>query len=150
MELEQWISTEIGRDIWKNKYRDENETFEEWKKRVAGNNKIIEKLIEEQKFLPGGRILANRGLGHIKKLTYGNCYVVKAPEDNIESIFDCARDLARTFSYGGGCGVDISKLAPSGAKVNNAAKTTSGSVSFCDLYSLVSELIAQNGRRKIA
>lgn len=76
-----------------------------------------------------------------------NCYVISPPEDNIESIFDCAKKLARTYSYGGGCGVDISKLSPRGAKINNAAKETSGSVSFMDLYSLVTELIGQSGRR---
>lgn len=55
--------------------------------------------------------------------------------------------MARTFSYGGGVGVDISKLAPRGAKVHNAAKQTSGAVSFMDLYSHVTGLIGQNGRR---
>ena len=73
--------------------------------------------------------------------------MIAPPEDNIESIFDCAKKLARTYSYGGGCGVDISKLAPRGAKVRNTAKETSGSVSFMDLYSLVTGLIGQNGRR---
>ena len=76
-----------------------------------------------------------------------NCYVIAPPEDNIESIFDCASRLARTYSYGGGCGIDISNLAPRGAKVRNTAKQTTGSVSFMDLYSLVTGLIGQNGRR---
>lgn len=78
-----------------------------------------------------------------------NCYVISPPDDSIESIFECASKLARTYSYGGGCGIDISKLSPRGAKVNNTAKQTSGSVSFMDLYSLVTGLIGQNGRRKI-
>ena len=96
----------------------------------------------------GGRILSNRGLDKQgEKVTLSNCYVIEPPEDNIESIFDCAKKLARTYSYGGGCGVDISKLAPKGAKVTNTAKETSGSVSFMDLYSLVTGLIGQNGRR---
>ena len=81
------------------------------------------------------------------KTTLSNCYVIAPPEDNIESIFECATKLARTYSYGGGCGIDISKLAPRGAKVRNTAKETSGSVSFMDLYSLVTGLIGQNGRR---
>lgn len=76
-----------------------------------------------------------------------NCYVLSPPEDNIESIFDTAKKLARTFSYGGGVGIDIGKLSPRGAAINNAAKTTSGSVSFMDLYSLVTGLIGQAGRR---
>ena len=73
--------------------------------------------------------------------------MIAPPEDEIESIFDCAKKLARTYSYGGGCGVDISRLSPRGAKINNAAKETSGAVSFMDLYSLVTGLIGQNGRR---
>lgn len=82
-----------------------------------------------------------------RKISLSNCYVIEPPEDNIESIFDCAKKLARTYSYGGGCGVDISKLSPRGAKVNNAAKETTGSVSFMDLYSMVTGLIGQAGRR---
>ena len=73
--------------------------------------------------------------------------MIAPPEDEIESIFDCAKKLARTYSYGGGCGIDISRLAPRGARINNAAKETSGSVSFMDLYSMVTGLIGQNGRR---
>lgn len=76
-----------------------------------------------------------------------NCYVITSPEDNLESIFECAKKLARTYSYGGGCGVDLSQLAPNGAIVRNAAKTSSGAVSFMDLYSTVTESICQSGRR---
>ena len=104
--------------------------------------------IREKKFLYGGRILSNRGLyKEGRKVTYSNCYVISPPEDNIESIFDCAKKLARTYSYGGGCGIDISGLAPKGARINNAAKETTGSVSFMELYSMVTGLIGQNGRR---
>lgn len=81
------------------------------------------------------------------KTTYSNCYVLSAPEDNLESIFDCNKKLARTYSYGGGVGIDLSKLAPSGAKVRNAAKESSGAVSFMDLFSMTTGLISQNGRR---
>lgn len=81
------------------------------------------------------------------KITYSNCYVLGAPEDNLESIFSCNAKLGRTYSYGGGVGIDISKLAPAGAKVRNAAKESSGAVSFMDLFSMTTGLISQNGRR---
>ena len=71
-----------------------------------------------------------------------------SPNDNIESIFDTAKEMARTYSWGGGVGIDISKLRPKQAKVNNAAKNTSGAISFMDLYSMTTELIGQSGRRK--
>ncbi|WP_206459317.1 adenosylcobalamin-dependent ribonucleoside-diphosphate reductase [Anaerovorax sp. IOR16] len=148
--VQEWLGNDnqIGIDIWKNKYPYENESFDEWLNRICNGNEDLKELIITKKFLFGGRILSNRGLHKLgNKVTYSNCYVVSAPEDNIESIFDCAKALARTFSYGGGVGVDISKLAPNGAKVNNTAKKTSGAVSFMDLYSHVTELIGQNGRR---
>lgn len=150
MKIEEWLGKEnqLGMDIWKNKYCHNGEDFEQWIERITAGNKEIARLIREKKFLFGGRILSNRGLENEgRKVSLSNCYVVTPPEDNIESIFECAKKLARTYSYGGGCGVDISGLAPRGAKINNAAKETSGAVSFMELYSLVTELIGQNGRR---
>lgn len=150
MDIKDWLGADntLGIDIWNKKYRYNGEDFEQWLERVSGSNKKVANLIREKKFLFGGRILANRGLNKDgKRITYSNCYVIEPPEDSIESIFDCAKKLARTFSYGGGCGIDISKLAPKGSAVNNAAKETSGSVSFMDLYSMTTQLIGQNGRR---
>ena len=150
MTVQDWLGAEnqIGIDIWEKKYRYNDESFEQWLDRVSGGDPQLRKLIVEKKFLFGGRILASRGIpDEENKVTYSNCYVITPPEDNIESIFECAKKLARTYSYGGGCGIDISKLAPKGAKVRNAAKQSSGAVSFMDLYSMVTGLISQNGRR---
>ena len=150
MTVQNWLGTDnkLGIDIWERKYTCNNESFNEWLDRISAGNEDVKELIRQKKFLFGGRILSNRGLHkNGVKVTYSNCYVLTPPEDNIESIFECAGKLARTFSYGGGCGIDISKLAPRGAKVNNTAKETSGAVSFMDLYSMVTGLIGQNGRR---
>lgn len=150
MTEKEWLGEEnqLGMDIWTRKYQNQGESFEEWLTRVTGGNEEMAGYIREKKFLYGGRILSNRGLyKEGRKVTYSNCYVISPPEDNIESIFDCAKKLARTYSYGGGCGIDISGLAPKGARINNAAKETTGSVSFMELYSLVTGLIGQNGRR---
>lgn len=150
MSVESWLgeNNTLGIDIWHNKYQQNNESFDEWLDRISNKNNKLRKLILEKKFLFGGRILSNRGMQKEgMKTTYSNCYVITPPEDNIESIFKCASNLARTFSYGGGCGIDISKLAPKGAVVRNSAKHTSGAVTFMDLYSMVTELIGQNGRR---
>lgn len=150
MDVKDWLGEDntLGVDIWHRKYQYENETFDQWLDRISNGNTKLAQLILDKKFLFGGRILANRGL-HDKgrKISMSNCYVMTPPEDNIESIFECAKELARTYSYGGGCGVDISKLAPRGAKIHNAAKETSGAVSFMDLYSETTGIIGQNGRR---
>ena len=62
MKIEQWLDSQLGIDIWNNKYKFENENFEEWLGRVSNGNEDIAQLIREKKFLFGGRILANRGL----------------------------------------------------------------------------------------
>lgn len=148
MRIEDWIKTELGLSEFNKKYRHNNESFDEWLDRVSAGNETVKQLIIDKKFIFAGRILANRGLyKEGRGVTYSNCYVIDAPQDNIESIFDTAKKLARTFSYGGGVGIDISKLRPSGTEVHNAAKTTSGAVSFMDLYSMTTELIGQKGRR---
>lgn len=150
MTIEQWLgeNNTIGQDIWRKKYQRNGESFEEWVERVSGGNEEVAKLIVQKKFLFGGRILSNRGVDDSEeKTTYSNCYVITPPEDSIESIYDTCKKLARTYSYGGGCGIDISNLAPAGARVNNQAKSTSGAVSFMDTFSQVTEQIGQNGRR---
>lgn len=150
MTVQEWLGedNQLGIDIWERKYRYNSESFEQWLERVSGGDTRVRNMIINKEFLFGGRILSNRGLDKFgTKVTYSNCYVIEPPEDNIESIFECAKKLARTYSFGGGCGIDIGKLAPRGAKVHNTAKETSGAVSFMDLYSLVTGLIGQNGRR---
>ncbi|MFA6804490.1 MAG: adenosylcobalamin-dependent ribonucleoside-diphosphate reductase [Candidatus Methanomethylophilaceae archaeon] len=150
MEVEQWLGEDnkLGIDIWQKKYCYSGETFDQWLDRVSSGDSDIKDMIIQKKFLFGGRILANRGLQKTGlKVTLSNCYVVTPPEDSIESIFETAGKLARTFSYGGGVGIDLSKLAPRGAKINNTASETSGAVSFTDLYSMVTGLIGQHGRR---
>ena len=148
MTVEEWLGkdNQMGIDIWHKKYQYNNETFEEWIDRISGGDSDLMSLIYDKKFLPGGRILANRGIKDAG-VTYSNCYVIAPPEDNIESIYETCKKLAKTYSYGGGCGIDISKLAPAGAKVNNQAKSTSGAVSFMDTFSQVTSQIGQNGRR---
>ena len=146
MELKDWNLSKLGEDIWHKKYQQNNESFDDWIKRVSGGNEQVAQLIVDKKFLFGGRILSNRGIQD-RGVTCSNCYVVKPVEDNIESIFDTAGKLARTFSYGGGCGIDISNLREKGAEVHDAAKTTSGAVSFMDVFELAARVIGQNGRR---
>lgn len=144
-----WEMTDIQKAIWENKYKVDDESFEEFLNRVSNGNQEVNKYMIHKKFIPAGRILAGRGLHEKgKKITLSNCFVLEEPQDNIESIFDTAKKMARTYSWGGGVGIDISKLRPINSKVNNAARYTTGSISFMELYSLTTEVISQKGRRK--
>ena len=112
----------------------------EWKVEKIEDTKIIEEVYcaivpETECFALEGGILTH------------NCYVITPPQDNIESIFECGKKLGRTYSYGGGCGTDLSELRPNGATVHNASKTSSGPISFMDMFSQITQTISQNGRR---
>jgi len=100
----------------------------------------------EGRFISGGRVLAGAGdMYRIK--TLANCFVTKIDHDDIDSIYKAAFECARTYSYGGGIGVDISSLRPKDSVVHNAADSSTGAVSFMELYSLTTGLIGQSGRR---
>lgn len=153
IQLNEWLgNSQLGEDIVSKKYlltkdNGDKETFMEWADRVSGGNEDVKKLFIEQKFIPAGRILSNRGINNIGiKSTLSNCYVLST-DDSIESIYKACSDMARTYSYGGGVGIDISPLRPSGAKVNNSARTTTGAVSFMRTFDVVTGTIGQNGRR---
>ena len=68
-------------------------------------------------------------------------------EDSIEGIFEWCKEAARTYSFGGGVGTDISILRPKGSPVNNSAIYSTGAVSFMDLLSTTTGTIGQAGRR---
>ena len=55
MEIKEWLGTQLGVDIWKNKYQYNNETFEEWLDRVSGGDEEVKELIRDKKFLFGGK-----------------------------------------------------------------------------------------------
>lgn len=98
-------------------------------------------------FIPGGSILAGCTDDKTRRSSLSNCYVMRLQNDSIESIFNMQRDMARTYSYRGGCGCDISALRPDGSAVHNAARTSTGAVSFMPLFSITTETIGQNSRR---
>ena len=102
-------------------------------------------LLSDFKFIPGGRILF--GAGQNRRTTLLNCYYMPIKEDSIEGIFEWCKEAARTYSFGGGVGTDISILRPKGSPVNNSAIYSTGAVSFMDLLSTTTGTIGQAGRR---
>lgn len=138
------------------------EAKERWAKTISSaevlfNNPDKEDVAEEtflkyfkelyEYLLPAGRQMFALGNEYVSNATYTNCYVTKIKEDSLEGIYDAARKLARTYSYGGGIGLCIGELRPANAKVSNSAKHSTGAVSFMELYSSTTGLIGQHGRR---
>ncbi|MDA4112043.1 MAG: hypothetical protein OK439_05850, partial [Thaumarchaeota archaeon] len=114
------------------------EKREEWTKKFYW-------LLENFRFIPGGRIMF--GAGQPRRSTLLNCYFLPIKSDSLESIFEFCKEAGRTYSYGGGVGTDISILRPKGSPVNNSAIVSTGSVSFMELFSVTTGTIGQAGRR---
>jgi len=118
-------------------------------KRWVLSEKSIYNYFKDFKYIiPAGSVMAN--LGKNTPTSLSNCFVLGQPKDNIESIFNYARDSAQLFKRRGGVGLDLSLLRPSGAGVKNAANSSSGPVSFIEVYSATTKTIGQDGRRAAA
>lgn len=146
--VEEWLGKDnaLGIDIWTKKYQYNNESFPEWLERVSGGDDEVAKLIEDKKFLFGGRTLANRGTG--KKGSFSNCYSRGFVEDDLDDIMRANTDIARTFKAQGGQGISLSKLRPKGCGINHGQFASDGIVPFMEVYNRTTESISQGGSRK--
>jgi ribonucleoside-diphosphate reductase alpha chain len=103
-------------------------------------------LLEDWKFVPGGRILT--GAGTDQSLTYFNCYVIPSPKDSRGGIINSLGQMTEIMSRGGGVGMNISSLRPRHCYVKGVNGRSSGSVSWGGLFSFVTGLIEQGGSRR--
>lgn len=147
-----WYETPLSQAIMAKKYFHENEDFQGFIDRVVGifSKELqpnIREVLMNGEFFPAGRSLYGAGSKGKFKASMSNCYILQSPKDNIEDIYDKNAKMARIFSYGGGCGINISNLRPKDAKVNNAARTSSGAVSFLELFNTTGNVIGIHGRR---
>lgn len=148
MTIEEWLGEDniLGIDIWKNKYRENDESFDEWLDRVSGGNYELKMLILDQKFLFGGRTLSNRGTN--KKGSFSNCYSRGFVEDNLEDLMQANTDIAKTFKAQGGQGISLSKIRPRGCDINSGQFKSDGIIPFMEIYNRTTQSISQGGSRK--
>lgn len=146
MTVQEWLGAEnqLGIDIWTKKYRYNEETFDEWLDRVSGGDQDLRKLIQEKKFLFGGRTLANRGTN---RGSYSNCYSEGYVPDSLEGIMDIAKNIAMTYKAQGGQGISLSKIRPKGSMIGGKFKSD-GIVPFMEIFNTVTESVSQGGSRK--
>lgn len=106
----------------------------------------IYNLFKDFKYIvPQGSIMSQLGAKSIGSLS--NCFVIGTPEDSYGGIFQKDQEMAQLMKRRGGVGLDISTLRPKDTLVSNAAKTTTGAVSFMHRFSNTTREVAQNGRR---
>jgi ribonucleoside-diphosphate reductase alpha chain len=137
--LETHPSQMLDRVAWGLAQIETPEKQDEWQKNFRW-------LLDEWKFVPGGRILTAAGTD--QNLTYYNCYVIPSPADSREGIMDTLTQMTEIMSRGGGVGINLSSLRPHHAYVRGVNGRSSGSVSWGELYSFVTGLIEQGGSRR--
>jgi ribonucleoside-diphosphate reductase alpha chain len=103
--------------------------------------------LSDFKFVPGGRILAGAGTG--TAVTYYNCYVIPSPEDSRGGILDNLKVMVDIMARGGGVGINLSSLRPRGSYIKTVNGTSSGPISWAELYSVATkDVIQQGGSRR--
>lgn len=175
-ELEYFKGDELAASTWRNKYAAEGEqTPDDTHRRLAkefarvesnyhwkGSNRMklsnygyqrpnldeeaIYQLFKDFKYIiPGGSVMSGCGTGALVSLS--NCFVIGSPKDSYAEIMKTRSQQAQLMKRRGGVGYDLSQLRPRGAKVNNAARSSTGAASFMDVCSDITNEVAQNGRR---
>ena len=109
--------------------------------------KSIYELFKDFKYIvPQGSIMSQ--LGNNKQIgSLSNCFVIGQPEDSYGGILLKDQELVQLMKRRGGVGIDISTLRPNNTPTSNAAKTSTGAVSFMERFSNSTREVAQNGRR---
>jgi ribonucleoside-diphosphate reductase alpha chain len=150
---------DISRHVWETKYRYAHErTITDSWRRIAGALAAVEPndpagwearyfhILQDFKFLPGGRIQA--GAGTARNVTLFNCFVMGPIEDSIPGIFQALQEGAVTMQQGGGIGLDFSSLRPRGTQAKSAGTVASGPVSFMQIWEAMCGTILSTGARR--
>jgi len=154
----------LSRHVWQSKYRfapdgGQPETcIEETWRRVARHIAQAEgadaqrwqetyfSLLQDFRFLPGGRILA--GAGTHRQVTLFNCFVMGLVDDSLDGIFNALKEGALTMQQGGGVGYDFSTLRPRGSRVRKTGAVASGPVSFMRIWDAMCATLLSTGARR--
>ena len=139
------------------KYRATGETFTESMNRVAGALKdsdehfrLLQDLLKDQRFLPGGRVQASAGA--LKAVSPINCFMSGDIEDSFVhgdgNIMQRATEAAATMRLGGGIGTNFSTLRPTGANILKLDSSSSGPVSFMSIFDAVGRAVSSSGHRR--
>lgn len=158
------FTTEVSRHIWESKYRFRDGdvihdvTIEDTWRRVAHALASVEPkdqqqwetrfyhVLEDFRFLPGGRILAGAGTG--REVTLFNCFVMGMIDDSMDGIFDALKEGALTMQQGGGVGYDFSTLRPMGTPAQRVGGIASGPVSFMHIWDSMCGTLLSTGARR--
>ncbi|SDX45480.1 adenosylcobalamin-dependent ribonucleoside-diphosphate reductase [Marinobacter mobilis] len=155
-------------DIWSSKYQLKTKTGEPVDKdieatyqRVAAALSQVENKSVRAKYqkefvwalqngaIPAGRITSNAGAEAHKPATSTiNCTVSGTINDSMNDILEKNHEAGLTLKAGCGIGYEFSTLRPKGAYVAGAGATTSGPLSFMDIFDRMCFTVSSAGGRR--
>jgi len=101
-------------------------------------------VMREQRFMPGGRTLANSGTANNQ---LANCFVMPMSDD-IEGIFESLKESSILKKYGGGVGFTFGHIRPKDDRVSTTSGAACGPVALMQLVNDASDIYLQAGKRR--
>ncbi len=161
------MMNKYSKEIWNENYRGPGEeTVENTWKRLATeaakpekkeNRKTVSEefysILQDFKFIPGGRIMANIGVKGRESTTLMNCFVHNPVDinyrdpDSIEGIYTMLKAQAHTLKSEGGLGTNFSYIRPAGTYVKGIGSRTPGVLKFMELWDKSSEIITMGSEK---
>ena len=155
------FTNDLSAEVYSTKYKYGNESVDDMQWRVARAVASAEndqekwshefkQLLEDFKFIPGGRILSNAGLG-LKGTTLINCYVSGfqgEDQDSMESIMDELRRQALILKSEGGYGFCADVLRPRYSFISGIGSESPGAVKMLDMWDTQSAVITSGSGKK--
>ena len=155
-------------DIWQTKYQLKTKSGEAVDQTIAETYERVAKALasveaeekQEQVYadfkwalehgvIPAGRIMSNAGAGEHKPATSTiNCTVSGTVYDSMDDILLKNHEAGLTLKAGCGIGYEFSTLRPKGAYVAGAGATTSGPLSFMDIFDKMCFTVSSAGGRR--
>src|SRR4030067_3488119 len=137
--------------LLKTRYAHNEETAESLFKRIAKSLSIRDAKFEKElyvamtngDFLPNSPAIPNAGF---KKQSLSACFVLPI-EDSIAGIYQTLTNMAMVFQRGGGVGINFSTLRPKEDEFSSGG-SSSGAVSFMDLFDATTEVVKSGGVRR--
>jgi len=102
-------------------------------------------LISSLDYLPSSPTLFNSGTAHPQM---SSCYLLDSPQDNLESIYDRYKDVARLSKFAGGIGLAYHRIRANGSLIRGTNGLSNGIIPWLKTLDSSVAAVNQGGRRK--